>query len=436
MKKFYLLLMLMIFGTFIFGQHKTSDVLQTNNQGNSSPELRNDVPGKPIAAPVLQSFSGKAICTYTGSLTAADSQMANRLFRDGVPSACGTNKAFPGNLTGPVYYETFTIPNNTGASQCVTITPNVPEATYVHFSAYLGTFDPANLATNFRGDSGTSSNNAETQAFSIDVPAGQNLIIVANTNASGAVMTGEYTIQVSGLNCLALNCVANVPVKPTQPTMANRLFRDGTPSVCGTSKAFPGIIAQTVNYNTPKITNNTGISQCITITGAVDPADAGNTGGLHITAYNGTFNPANLATNYMADSGTSATSGIPQGLGVTVPAGGVVVLVVSTNFTAEIFTAPMTLTISGVSCSGVLANEEINSAATKKTVIYPNPVDSVLNVKGIQVKSVKVYDQSGKLVQVNWDNNMINTHHLAKGVYSLQITDTDGNIVLERFVKK
>lgn len=428
MKKNYFFVLLMMVSAFVCAQNKTAEVVVAAPQPNLS--LIADVPVSSAPLAVPQNFTGKATCSYSGSLTATSTSMASRLYRDAVASTCASPKAFPGTLTTNVFYLVHTIPNNTGTEQCVTISGTTTGANAVHFTAYNGSFDPSNLATNYLADSGYSAVSSSTVSFEAKIPSGQNLVIVANTNAAAA--TGDYTLQVTGLNCLAMNCVKSVDLTTASPMLSKRLYRDAVPSVCGTSKTYPGDFTANVYYRTLKLTNNTGAAKCITVTGTLsDPIASG----VHISAYNNSFDPSNLATNYLADSGSSALSGTPQSLGVTIPAAGVVIIVLNTNQTGETMTSPITTTVDGVDCSAVLASGEVN-VSSKNTAIYPNPTTTVLNVKGLQVKAVQVYDATGKAVHVNYSANTIDTHKLTPGVYSLQITDTEGNTVFERFIKK
>jgi hypothetical protein len=68
----------------------------------------------------------------------------------------------------------------------------------------------------------------------------------------GAAMLGATAICSSAhadLNTFTGN------VTLTDPTQVNRVFRDGTPSVAGTAKPFPGTIPGTFNYNEYDFTN-------------------------------------------------------------------------------------------------------------------------------------------------------------------------------------
>lgn len=431
MKKFYLFVMSLLFSTLLFGQQRTSDV-QANSQATQSSAKKADVPTTISSNSTYQNLDGKATCVFTGRITATDPLMSKRLFRDATPSTCAVPKSFPGDFTASVNYDTFSIVNDTGSAKCVTIALTVNDGVYIHASAYKGSFNPANLATNYLGDSGSSNTAGETYPFEVTVPAGETLVIVLNTNFPGDVLANDYSLAVSGLNCPPASCVFTTTVTTSHPSMTKRLFRDATPSVCGTPKAFPGDFVQNVNYVTKTIKNNTGTTQCISV--SAKTADGAVEAGIHLSAYNNTFVPTNLETNYLGDSGLSATT-VAQGFGVTVPNNGTIVLVMNTNAEGNNLTTPMTVTVTGVSCSAILATGEAENSI-KSTVVYPNPTDSVLYVKGIQMKSVKVFDATGKLIPVKIENNTINTHKLAKGVYALQITDVEGNIVLERFIKK
>ena len=85
------------------------------------------------------------------------------------------------------------------------------------------------------------------------------------------------------------------------PTMTDRLFRPGATSSCTVPYTFPGTFAQTVPYRVVTYTNSTGLTQCGTFTMA--PTGAGSNAQFAI--YSNSFNPANLAANYLADPGVS-----------------------------------------------------------------------------------------------------------------------------------
>lgn len=142
--------------------------------------------------------TGPTAAAFSG----ANSQLG-RIFRDGIPSECPT-KAYPGifNAATTFNFETFTYSNTGAAAACVTVNfdPNTgatPCGTNAHASAYIGAYDPANQATNFVGDVGSS----VTQPFSFEVPAGQNMVLVVTNTASAAVC--NFAFEVVDLPCQA-----------------------------------------------------------------------------------------------------------------------------------------------------------------------------------------------------------------------------------------
>jgi len=77
--------------------------------------------------------------------------------------------------------------------------------------------------------------------------------------------------------------------------MPSRLFRDGIPSTCA-NKAFPGTSAGSHLYELIRY-QYYGQAQCVTVSYA-----AKSTGDVFVAAYNGSFNPASLSTNYLGDA--------------------------------------------------------------------------------------------------------------------------------------
>ena len=154
---------------------------------------------------------GGAVCPagpVIGEFTGATTQLG-RIFRDGIASVCPV-KAYPGifNDTTVFNYETYTYDNTSAAAACVTVNfdPDTvggnPCATNAHMSAYLGSYDPTNQATNFLGDVGSS----QAQPFNIEVAANSSLVLVATNTASQAVCT-------FGFEVVNLPCTQGVPLQ-------------------------------------------------------------------------------------------------------------------------------------------------------------------------------------------------------------------------------
>lgn len=151
------------------------------------------------ATPVL------ADANFAATLDNATTQPAGRITRNGVASACGVAKAFPGmNDAVPGRgVDTFTVTNNSGATQCYTATlTQTGGALFV--VAYLGAYDPNNLATNYLGDAGSST---PVAPFGIDVPNGATVTFVVHEVNVGGGLGQAYTLDVVG------------PMVPPIPTM-------------------------------------------------------------------------------------------------------------------------------------------------------------------------------------------------------------------------
>jgi PEP-CTERM motif len=153
----------------------------------------------------LVSAASLALCvsasaqTFTGSITLSDPTENGRLFRDGVPSVSGTQKPFPGiSGSGTFYhYDSYILTNPFATTTAFTITLSTTTAGVFPFSvAYLGAFNPANIATNYLGDAGTSADSGVPTSFMVDVPAGATFTLVVNEVTAGAGVA-DYTLNIA-----------------------------------------------------------------------------------------------------------------------------------------------------------------------------------------------------------------------------------------------
>ncbi len=136
-------------------------------------------------------------CTINGSIDTGDPTQTDRLFRSGIPQTCPattTCATFGDGL--PRHYDSYTFTNTTGATQCVTIDTNTActGTNFIFTGAYLGSFDPANICTNWIGDSGFSPN--PDQPFQVNVDDGQTFVVVVSEVTPDAGCPG-YTLTIS-----------------------------------------------------------------------------------------------------------------------------------------------------------------------------------------------------------------------------------------------
>jgi len=147
---------------------------------------------------------------YTG----ATGTQTGRINRFAPPSVCGTQKAYPGlqTATGTRRFQTFSFQTcNNPVPACVTINLSNP-AVNLFAVAYLGSYNPANLAQNYLGDSGTSGNGLQAN-FNVTLPPGvQTLVVVVHEVNPGAGTGSNYSLTVDGCISAAGSCpVRNLP---------------------------------------------------------------------------------------------------------------------------------------------------------------------------------------------------------------------------------
>jgi hypothetical protein len=147
--------------------------------------------------------------TGVSGITTATGTQVNRINRNGVISACGTPKAFPGAITGSHVFDSYTFT----ACQSFCMEPELDaETSGVNlFSAvYTPSYNSSSIGTNYAGDAGLSTN---TQSFGIDVTAGTQYTVVVS-DVAGNSTPNTYTIQIPAC---AIDCTVNqLPIAVAQ----------------------------------------------------------------------------------------------------------------------------------------------------------------------------------------------------------------------------
>jgi len=162
---------------------------------------------KPATNPIPNSTT--VACLFPGSLAAGDLTMPLRLFRPGTAGGtCAVSQPFPGTAGGPShFYDLHTFTNTTGGSACVIVnltTTDLVNAN-IQFAAYLGTFNPANLATNYIADPYSSSGTPAAPAgltASFNLANGATMVIAvfsANASTAPSGTASNYTLSIDGL---------------------------------------------------------------------------------------------------------------------------------------------------------------------------------------------------------------------------------------------
>ncbi|HTD86493.1 MAG TPA: S8 family serine peptidase, partial [Candidatus Binatia bacterium] len=116
---------------------------------------------------------------------------------------CGAPKANPGAFASLLNrtYDAYTFTNTSASTICVTALLTHSATALLYVDAYVPTFNPASVATNFAGDNGgsTGSGAGTTQLFSFNVNAGQTYTVVVSETNSGGAQNVPYNLRITGL---------------------------------------------------------------------------------------------------------------------------------------------------------------------------------------------------------------------------------------------
>jgi hypothetical protein len=171
--------------------------LTVSYTGGSSQVLNFSIPVGP--PPInLSSVLDTTAPTPGAGFTTTTGTIGVRQFRDGIPSACGSQKVFSGtSQPGARQFDayTFTTCSNSAAS-CITVTLRGANAINLFTAAYSGSFNPADISQNYLADAGAS---AATRVYSFNLPAGQQTFVVVVYDVPPGPASGiSYSLSVSG----------------------------------------------------------------------------------------------------------------------------------------------------------------------------------------------------------------------------------------------
>jgi hypothetical protein len=139
-------------------------------------------------------------------------------------SACGSAKANPGAAVSALNrrYDAYSFTNPSAAPICVTVNLTHSANVLLYVDAYIPTFVPATVASNWAADNGGSATSGAgtTQLFAFNVPAGQTFTVVVSESNSGGAPNVPYNLTVTGLPAAAVPAnVAPVNAVPGAQTV-------------------------------------------------------------------------------------------------------------------------------------------------------------------------------------------------------------------------
>jgi hypothetical protein len=136
----------------------------------------------------------------TGNIDNTDPTQTDRLYRDSFPDFCACAGTCFTVAAGAIHYDAYTFTNMTGSAQCVTVDINTDcqGSNFIFTAAYLGTFDPNNICTNWIADEGQSPIPGNAMPFSFNIEDGQTFVLVVSEVTANEGCP-SYTMTVSGL---------------------------------------------------------------------------------------------------------------------------------------------------------------------------------------------------------------------------------------------
>ncbi len=172
-------------------------------------------------------------------------------------------------------------------------------------------------------------------------------------------------------------------------TQLGRIFRDGTPAVCG-NKVFPGTFSAgtTFNYSAFRFYNNSNGPVCITVNFDPNTGDPACNTNAHAHVYQeaggnnpNPYEPSSMSTNFLADVGSSST----QPFDATVGPGNFEIVFTNTgaaaacNFSFSVTDLNGDISLPPPPCAAPEAlchDQVVNLDASGHAFIFPEDVDN------------------------------------------------------------
>ena len=159
--------------------------------------VRTAIFGLALAASLVFAVGAAQAIVVSGTVGPGDPTRSKTVGNSN-PSSCAAPVAFPGTSNDTPQYDAYSFKSTSASTQCVTVSLTAASLN-VFLSAYQGSFDPTNAATNFLATSGICRN--APFSFSFNVPAGATFIVVVEECDSDQP-PATYTIDVTGTSVI------------------------------------------------------------------------------------------------------------------------------------------------------------------------------------------------------------------------------------------
>lgn len=227
-------------------------------------------------------------CVVTGSLGATDPLQVGQV--NGLllpPTSCQNSRGYPGSLDLlNRHYDAYTYHNSSNSAICVTVNINnsCGSAILLQSTAYLGSFDPDNIGTNYLGDVGPGILNNSTYSF--NVPANSDYVVVIN-EVLPLSLCSSYSLSVTtsgGGQCPIIGTPTSTSTPNAGATLtaiasqtAGAVTQTATPNQGATQTAIASMTAGAgsatpVATSTPNSATQTAIASQTAGAGSATPA--------------------------------------------------------------------------------------------------------------------------------------------------------------------
>ncbi len=169
---------------------------------------------------------------FNGSLATGDAQQTGRLNRFAVLSTCAAPKSCPLTFTttGARFYDSYNVSNPRSVPVCATIGLRSDCGTSLFNVAYLGTFNPTALCTNYLADPGSSF--PGTGYMEVTIPANSTIVVVVHeVNPGTGCASYQLTVDVPRETGVTVNpstpICSSTPVTLTAPIASSYSWNPG-----------------------------------------------------------------------------------------------------------------------------------------------------------------------------------------------------------------
>ncbi|HYO50948.1 MAG TPA: S-layer homology domain-containing protein, partial [Chloroflexia bacterium] len=213
-----------------------------------------------------------------GAITANDPVSSGAYELDGTPSECDSPQSCPPIAPGSFHYDAYTYTNTDSVTRCIFVT------VYGHkcgedfegvlSAAYLGSFDPNSICTNYLADPDDYSDPfTGPMSYSFEVPAGRSFVVLVEEDQEG-LGCQNYTLIVDGLPECPMSTATPMPtLTPVSTstavatstasaisTAASTGTAIGTSVATSTANSTPGVSTQTATVVATSTTTSCAIS--------------------------------------------------------------------------------------------------------------------------------------------------------------------------------